>query len=175
MTDLVTEFLSIVLPLAAGFTLAAGVLLALVLGLVFEAAILALGAALLGFVLAPAFFGFAVIGRRGRRGRRLCLARVATRRVVLVGGAVGARGGTAAAVAVAAAVATAAAAAAATATGSAGWSWCRGFSLEFSFGKSIKRRCLAADALCREESSRSEKVDSKPHSDDSFSNSYRSI
>lgn len=79
---------------------------------------------------------------------------MATRRVVFVGGAVGSRGGTAAA--------------AAAATGSAGWSWCRGLSLEFSFGKGIKRRCLAADALCREESSRSEKVNSKPHSDDSF-------
>lgn len=69
---------------------------------------------------------------------------MATRRVVFVGGAVGARGGTAAA---AAAV---------------------GSGREFSFGKGIKRRCLAADALCHEESSRSEKVNSKPHSDDSF-------
>ena len=73
---------------------------------------------------------------------------MATRRVVFVGGAVGARGGTAAA-----------AAAAAAAVGSG---------REFSFGKGIKRRCLAADALCHEERSRSEKVNSKPHSDDSF-------
>ena len=73
MSDLVTEVLGIVLPLAAGFTLAAGVLLALVLGLVFEAAGPALGAAPLGFVLAPVFLGFAVIAAaaiRISRGRR---------------------------------------------------------------------------------------------------------
>ena len=74
MSDLVTEVLGIVLPLAAGFTLAAGVLLALVLGLVFAAAGPALGAAPLGFVLAPVFLGFAVIAAaaaiRISRGRR---------------------------------------------------------------------------------------------------------
>ena len=73
--SLVTEFLGIIQPIVAiSRVLAAGVLLALVLGLVPEAALLALAAALLGFVLAPAFFGFAVIGR----GRRLRLARMAT-------------------------------------------------------------------------------------------------
>ena len=41
--------------------------------------------------------------------------------------------------------------------------------LEFSFGKGIKRRCHAADVLCRDENSRTDKVKNELHNYDVLS------